>query len=91
MPEPKFTRGWPNATHRFLALFSIYILNTDLVALDRFNNSSSLIHALSERKKAQVSTFGRNWLKPRMRSLCPLKIVLTRLITPSVSILIKRK
>jgi len=52
MPEPKFTRGWPNATHRFLALFSIYILNTDLVALDRFNNSGRLPHALSERKKS---------------------------------------
>ena len=32
-------------------------------------------------------TFGRNWLKPRIESLCPLKMVLTRLMTPSVSIL----
>ena len=39
------------------------------------------------RARSGGRTFGRNWLKPRMRSLCPLKIVLTRLMTPSVSIL----
>lgn len=35
-------------------------------------------------------TFGRNWLKPRIRSRWPLKIVFTRLITPSVSILLTK-
>ena len=34
--------------------------------------------------------FGRNWLKPRIRSRWPLKIVFTRLITPSVSILLTK-
>ena len=42
------------------------------------------------RARSGGRTFGRNWLKPRMRSLCPLKIVLTRLMTPSVSILFRR-